>query len=90
MGWASGHIDRLQRGETVSFRPHGNSMLPRIRSGALCTVAPAPPSEVRAGDVVLCKVSGRQFLHLVWNNRGHMNGWVSAQNIYGKLVAVAD
>ena len=25
MGWADGHIARLQRGETVQFRPRGNS-----------------------------------------------------------------
>src|SRR5215471_19907617 len=30
VGWANGHIARLQRGETVSFRPRGNSMKGRI------------------------------------------------------------
>jgi hypothetical protein len=29
MGWASGHIERLKRGETVSFRPRGGSMTGR-------------------------------------------------------------
>ena len=27
MGWADGHIARLVRGETVQFRPRGNSMV---------------------------------------------------------------
>jgi hypothetical protein len=44
MGWASGHIARLQKGETVSFRPRGNSMKGKIDSGQLCTVAPVDPA----------------------------------------------
>jgi hypothetical protein len=27
VGWADGHISRLARGETVSFRPRRNSMV---------------------------------------------------------------
>ena len=30
MGWASGYIERLRAGETVSFRPRGHSMSPKI------------------------------------------------------------
>ena len=36
MGWATGHIAKLKAGETVSFRPRGDSMVPKIRSGELC------------------------------------------------------
>lgn len=60
MGWASTHIERLRAGETVSFRPRGNSMRPRIESGALCTVAPVDPATLAKGDVVLCTVGGAQ------------------------------
>lgn len=91
-------IDRLRRGETVQFRPHGNSMTPRIESGSLVTVAPVQDGSVEKGDVVLCKVRGRIFLHLVAakrgdqfqisNNHGHVNGWTSAACVYGKLVRV--
>ncbi len=98
MSWASAHIERLRRGETVSFRPHGNSMRPRIESGALCTVAPVEAAALRVGDVVLCHVAGTDFLHLVTaidggrfqigNNRGRVNGWTGADRIYGRLVAV--
>ena len=98
MGWATAHIARLQQGETVSFRPRGNSMRGKIESGQLCTVAPVDPATLRVGDVVLCKVNGRQYLHLIkaiqgsrfliGNNRGRVNGWVSAGSIYGKCVRV--
>jgi len=96
MGWASGHIQKLIAGETVHFRPHGNSMLPRIKSGQLCTVSPVSLDDVKVGDVILCKVHGREFLHLVSairggqlqisNNHGHINGWIGPKSVYGKLV----
>lgn len=98
MGWATGHIARLKAGETVSFRPRGNSMTGKIESGQLCTVAPVDPATLRAGDIVLCKVNGREYLHLIkaiqgprfqiGNNRGGINGWVTANGIFGKCVAV--
>ena len=97
MGWASDYIDKLKQGETVEFRPRGNSMKPRIESGQLCTVKPVD-GILKAGDVVLCKVAGKQFLHLIkavqgeryqiGNNKGHINGWVGYNAIYGKLVKV--
>lgn len=40
MAWESGLVERLKKGETVQFRPHGNSMVPIIKSGQLVTVAP--------------------------------------------------
>lgn len=72
-------------------------MTPRIKSGALCTVEPLQGS-LAAGDVVLCRVKGSDYLHLVkavqgeryqiGNNHGHVNGWVGLNAIYGKLVRV--
>jgi hypothetical protein len=98
MGWATGHIAKLKAGETVSFRPRGNSMVPKIHSGNLCTVEPVEPTTLGVGDIVLCKVNGNEYLHLIkaiqgaryqiGNNRGLINGWVGANAIYGKLVAV--
>jgi hypothetical protein len=98
MGWATAYVARLQAGETVSFRPRGHSMSGKIESGQLCTVAPVDPATLRVGDIVLCKVNGRQYLHLVkavsgerfqiGNNRGRINGWVSAGAIFGKCVRV--
>lgn len=98
MGWATGYIAKLQAGESVSFRPRGNSMSGKIESGQLCTVTPVDPESLEVGDIVLCKVNGSQYLHLVkakqgarfqiGNNRGRINGWVSASAIFGKLIAI--
>jgi hypothetical protein len=102
MGWATGYIARLQKGETVSFRPRGHSMSGKIESGQLCTVRPVDPATIKIGDIVLCKVRGREYLHLVkavqgqgqgarfqiGNNRGHINGWINAASIFGRCVSV--
>lgn len=98
MGWATPYIAQLKEGQTVSFRPRGHSMSPRIESGQLCTVEPVPAVELQPGDIVLCKVAGSEYLHLVkaiqgeryqiGNNRGRINGWVGANCIYGRLVRV--
>ena len=98
MGWATHYIPKLQAGETVRFRPRGDSMSGRIESGQLCTVAPPDPSELDVGDIVLCKVRGSQYLHLIkavqgerfqiGNNRGRVNGWVTANAIFGKCISV--
>jgi hypothetical protein len=98
MGWASAYIEKLRKGEAVSFRPRGHSMAGRIESGQLCTVVPVDSSTLRVGDIVLCKVRGREYLHLVkaiqgprfqiGNNRGRINGWVTAGAIFGKCVRV--
>lgn len=84
--WASYHIERLKNGETVSFRPKGNSMSPKIESGELVTCVPVSEFSIspKEGDIVLCSVKGRHYLHLVTaikgdqfqisNNKGFVNG----------------
>lgn len=64
MGWAAPHIEKLLQGETVSFRPRGHSMAPKIKSGQLCTVEPVDTALLQVGDIVLCKVRGAEYLHL--------------------------
>ena len=98
MGWATAYIARLQAGETVTFRPRGNSMVGKIESGQLCTVEPVDPATLAVGDIVLCKVNGSEYLHLIkaiqgprfqiGNNRGRINGWVTARSIFGRCVRV--
>ena len=98
MGWATAYIAQLRGGETVSFRPRGNSMSGKTESGQLCTVSPVNPATVKVGDVVLCKVNGREYLHIVkaiqgsrfqiGNNRGRINGWISASSIFGKCIRI--
>jgi hypothetical protein len=95
MRWADHYIAELARGGRVTFCPRGRSMEPRIHDGQRVTVAPVGEQQPKPGDVVLCSVRGRQFLHLVKavdgggryqiaNNRGHINGWT--RRIYGVLV----
>ena len=98
MTWASQYISQLQKHETVSFRPRGNSMQGKIESGDLVTVSPDIKSLV-VGDIVLCKVSGNHYLHLIkaiqgdryqiGNNKGGINGWIGKSSIFGKCTAVS-
>jgi phage repressor protein C with HTH and peptisase S24 domain len=100
-GWANAYIEKLKKGETVQFRPRGSSMAPKIKSGQLVTVEP-PKWEIEIGDIVLCQVNGKQWLHKVTagshdgarfqisNNKGHINGWTSWKNIYGVVTCVED
>lgn len=71
----------------------------KIESGQLCTVTPiASHATIVVGNVVLCKVAGNQYLHLVravqgqrfqiGNNRGGINGWVGPNCIYGLCTSV--
>ena len=101
MGWATPYIEKLKLGETVSFRPRGHSMKGKIESGQLCTVKPIENIEtLQKGDIVLCKVNGNEYLHLIkaiqgsrfqiGNNRGRINGWISANSIFGICSRIED
>jgi SOS-response transcriptional repressor LexA len=100
MSWASKYIEKLLQGETVEFRPRGNSMSGKIESGQLVTVEPLRDKAPRVGDIVLCKVNGSQYLHLVkavsgerfqiGNNRGRINGWTSRRNIFGICAKISN
>jgi signal peptidase I len=95
--WKTIAIEKLQKGEIVKIRGHGNSMTPRFKSGDLITLDPItePP---QVGDAVFCKVRGTIFTHLITaiqgdryqisNNHGHVNGWITIRAIYGKAVGV--
>jgi hypothetical protein len=74
-------------------------MVPLIRSRQVVTVAPVEPSAVAVGDVVLARVAGAVYLHLVSavdaangrvqiSNRGRVNGWTSYARVYGICTAV--
>ncbi len=66
MGWAINHIKKLQTGETIQFKPRGNSMKGKINSGNQVTVEPISDRELKKGDIVLCKVKGHEYLHLIY------------------------
>lgn len=91
---------RVAAGSTVEFRPSGSSMVPLVRSLQLVTVAPVDPVRVEVGDIVLVRVAGTTYLHLVSavdaargrvrisNNRGRVNGWTTYARVFGLCVAV--
>ncbi|MFI7357573.1 S26 family signal peptidase [Streptomyces avidinii] len=91
---------RVAGGATVEFRPTGSSMVPLIRSRQQVVVAPADPSQLEVGDIVLARVAGTVYLHLVSavdparkrvrisNNRGRVNGWTGHDRVFGICLAV--
>ena len=99
MSWASKYIEQLSRGESVQFRPRGNSMSGKIESGQLVTVEPLGDRTIEPGNIVLCRVNGVQYVHLVkaisgerfqiGNNRGRINGWISRRNIFGIVTRIS-
>ena len=98
MSWAKFAIEGLQRGKTVQIRPRGHSMRGRVNDGDRVTLAPCHPDDLRVGDIVLVRVKGNIYLHLIkaidrgrfliGNNRGGINGWVGANGIYGKAIDI--
>ena len=71
----------------------------KVNSGDRVTLDPVDPADVKVGDILLVRVKGRDYLHLVkalrggpqfqiGNNRGGINGWVSGNAIYGRATSV--
>ena len=99
MGWARFAMERLQAGETVTIKPHGNSMRGKVESGDEVLLAPCPQEQLQVGDIVLVRVAGNIFLHLIkamdarrvqiGNNRGKINGWAHKSKVFGVAVEVA-
>jgi hypothetical protein len=90
-------IEALLRGETIISKEPGNSMLPLIQSMQPVRLEPATWETVEVGDIVYCRVHGRNYTHLVTakdekkgvqisNNRGNINGWT--KTIYGKVIEI--
>jgi hypothetical protein len=102
MGVMDAIAARVAAGATVTFRPSGSSMVPLIRSRQLVTVTPVKADRIEVGDIVLARVAGTVYLHLVSaldtgtgrvqisNNRGRVNGWTNQARIYGICTAVDD
>ena len=91
------YVEKLKDGEVVSFRPSGNSMVSRIYSKQLVTISPNI-EDIKQNDVVFCKVKGNFYVHLISalqgdrvqisNNKGHVNGWITRDKVYGKVIKV--
>ena len=98
MSWANHAKEALRRGETVQIRPRGHSMTGKVNDGDRVTLTPCESEQLVVGDIVLVRVHGTDYLHLIkainqeryliGNNRGGTNGWVGKNAIYGKAVRV--
>jgi hypothetical protein len=76
-------------------------MVPLINGRDEVVVAPVDPTKVEMGDIVLTKVAGNVYIHLVkavepakrrvqiGNNRGGINGWTGFDRVYGIAISVA-
>ena len=89
----------LIAGETCKVTGIGNSMTPILKSRQAVICEPVTDETVLSkNDIVLCKVNGRFYLHLIhaikWdtfligNNHGHMNGWTPKRNVFGRVVEI--
>ena len=84
----------------VKWKPKGNSMTPRIKSGSPVRLKRVDISVYKVGDAVYAKVHGSYYLHLISaidetkgryqisNNHGHVNGWTDGIHLYGLCVEV--
>ena len=88
--------EKLLQGETCIVVGVGNSMTPILKSRQAVVCIPITADIVlRKRDIVLCKVKGHFYLHLIkaikgsqyqiGNNHGHINGWINRSKIYGKV-----
>lgn len=94
--WASFAIAELREGREAQLRPRGSSMSGKIESGDTITIT--PDVEPKKGDIVLCKVKGKVYVHLIMavkensyqigNNKGHINGWCSRNAIFGVVTKI--
>lgn len=91
--------EHLLNGEKVVCIGIGNSMTPILMSRQEVVLDPVTPeTELKKKDIVLTKVRGNHYLHLIHairgdryligNNHGHMNGWVKRDKIYGKVTEI--
>jgi hypothetical protein len=93
MSWAKYAIEALQKRQSAQIKPRGHSIRGKVNDGDLVTVEPCNLEDLKAGDVVLVRVRGRVYLHLIkaidknrfliGNNRVGINGWVGSNGIYG-------
>lgn len=92
--------EHLKKGEECIVVGFGQSMTPILKSGQPTRVVPITDEMVlKKNDIVFCKVSGHFYLHKISaiknnktyqisNNHGHVNGWISKKQIYGKVVEI--
>jgi hypothetical protein len=94
---------KLKEGEVCKVTGVGNSMTPILKSRQAVICEPVTEETVlEKKNIVLCKVKGHFYLHLIWatrvdgekqmyligNNHGHANGWIPKSQVFGKVVEI--
>ena len=90
---------KLKQGLICKVIGFGNSMTPKLKSGQPVICIPVTEdTPLQKQDIVFVKVKGHYYLHLISaikgkcyqisNNHGHINGTVSKNCIYGKVVEI--
>lgn len=92
--------EQMKQGKIGKLIGIGNSMTPILKSKQPVICVPITDDiELKKNDIVFCKVKGNHYLHkihgirnneqyLIGNNHGYMNGWISKNNIFGKVVEI--
>ena len=94
----------LREGEICKVTGIGNSMTPILQSRQPVICIPVTEeTELKKRDIVMCKVNGHYYLHLIWsvkrgknnsdmyligNNHNHANGTIGRSQIFGKVVEI--
>lgn len=100
--WFDGAIEKLQEGQGGKVWPKGNSMRGHIREGDAVLVEPCATEALSIDDIVLVKIQGRRYFHIVLHSIlecnenqfligtpcGRIDGWVNSDAIFGKVVAI--
>lgn len=92
--------EHLKNGEECIVIGFGQSMTPILKSGQPVRVTPITKDmTLNKNNIVFCKINGHFYLHKISaiknnnsyqisNNHGHINGWVSRAQIFGKVVEI--
>lgn len=92
--------EHLKKGEECIVVGFDQSMTLILKSGQLVQVVLIDDSiSLNKNNIVFVKISDHYYLHKISaikngvsyqisNNHGHINGWVSRNSIYGKVVEI--
>jgi hypothetical protein len=83
--------ERAQMREAGSVPTVAAPSRARLNPASFATVVPVDVENLNVGDIVLCKVNGFQYLHLIkaiqgksfqiGKNRGRINGWIGENEV---------